>query len=259
MHEELPTARRAHIALRLAQGQAVVAATLAVEFKVSEDAIRRDLRALAADGLCRRVYGGALPVTPKASPMAARMDTAVARKEALAKAALGTIQPGELLFLDSGSTNFTLVDLLPEDSEVTVATNSIEIAAAVLRRQDIELVMIGGGVDPLVGGSVDAAAVQTLIQMNIDRCFIGACSASADSGVSAFNVSDAAFKRALLGCSQHSVVLVTNEKTSTRAHHRIVDVGHIEYFVVEHDIPADELEALKRSGTSILQAEKPAL
>ncbi|GGP25311.1 DeoR/GlpR family DNA-binding transcription regulator [Silvimonas amylolytica] len=257
MHEDLPLARRDLIASRLAQGQAVVAATLAAEFSVSEDAIRRDLRALAADGLCRRVYGGALPVSAATSPMAARIDVAAARKEALAKAALQTVQSGELLFLDSGSTNLALVDLLPDDADVTVATNSIDIAAAVVRRQDIKLVLIGGGVDLLVGGSVDAAAVQALLQLNIDRCFIGACSVSTGSGVSAFNGSDAAFKRAVLKQSRHSLVLATSEKMAMRAHHRIADLRDFEYLVVEHDLPTAELEELKQGGAVVLQAANP--
>jgi len=256
MNNYLPLSRRNVIASRLARGQPVVASALAIEFGVSEDAVRRDLRALAADGLCRRVYGGALPLTPTESPMTARMDKAQARKEALARAALATIKPGELLFLDSSSTNYALIDLLPDDFDVTIATHSIDIAAAVLRRQDVKLVMIGGGVDLFVGRSVDAAAVLALTQMNIDRCFIGACSVSANSGVSAFNISDAAFKRALLGRSRHSVVLATNEKLSVQAHHRFADVCDIEYLVVEHDIPACEIESLKRAGAPILLADK---
>ena len=146
MNNYLPLSRRNVIASRLARGQPVVASALAIEFGVSEDAVRRDLRALAADGLCRRVYGGALPLTPTESPMTARMDKAQARKEALARAALATIKPGELLFLDSSSTNYALIDLLPDDFDVTIATHSIDIAAAVLRRQDVKLVMIGVGV-----------------------------------------------------------------------------------------------------------------
>src|SRR5215475_9693234 len=105
MNDNIPLARRDEIAHRLAQGQPVVAATLAVEFNVSEDAIRRDLRALASEGRCRRVYGGALPITPASAPMSNRMDAARERKSALARAALPLIQQGELLFLDSGSTN----------------------------------------------------------------------------------------------------------------------------------------------------------
>ena len=39
-------------------------ANLAAELGLSEDSVRRDLRELAAAGLCQRVYGGALPASP---------------------------------------------------------------------------------------------------------------------------------------------------------------------------------------------------
>ena len=257
MNDDLPLARRGEIADRLARGQPVVAAALAVEFNVSEDAIRRDLRALAAEGRCRRVYGGALPITPASAPMAARMDEAREQKAALARAAIASIRRGELLFLDSGSTNLALVDLLPEDSELTVATNAIDIAAAVLRRADLQLIMIGGAVDPAVGGCVDARALQGVEQLNIDRCFIGACAISPKSGISAFGLADATFKRALLAASEHSVVLATNDKFTARAPHRVVPIKMIECVIVEHDLPRAEHAALSKAGPSILTAESP--
>src|SRR5690349_12863237 len=201
MNDDIPLARRDEIARRLAQGQPVVASTLAAEFNVSEDAIRRDLRALASEGRCRRVYGGALPITPVSAPMASRIDTAQERKSALALAAVPSIRQGELLFLDSGSTNLALVDLLPEDADIAVATNSVDIAAAVLRRSDLHLIVIGGTVDPAVGGCVDASAVQNVAQLNIDRCFIGSCAISPKGGISAFGLADATFKRAVLAAS----------------------------------------------------------
>ena len=181
MNDELPLARRDQIAARLAHGESVVATTLAAEFRVSEDAIRRDLRALAADGLCRRVYGGALPPLPGALPMAVRMDAGRERKAALARAAVAVIEPGVFLFLDSGSTNLALAACLPEDHALTVATNSVDIAAALLRRQDVHLIMVGGAVDPLVGGCIDATAVLAVGQMNIQRCFLGVCAITVEA------------------------------------------------------------------------------
>ena len=65
--------RRDIIAARLAHGQSVTAGSLAEEFSVSPDAIRRDLRALAAEGRCRRVYGGALPISPASLPITVRV------------------------------------------------------------------------------------------------------------------------------------------------------------------------------------------
>ena len=255
---EPPLARRDVILGRLAQGQSVVAAELALEFEVSEDAIRRDLRALAAEGRCRRVYGGALPLSKSTAPMAARMEEARDRKQALAREAASLIKPGEFVFLDSGSTNLALVSCLPEDYDLTIATNSIDIAAAALRRSDLRLIMVGGAVNSSVGGCVDAPAVLSLMQMNIDLGVLGACAVSSSTGVGAYDLSDAAFKRAVVAASRKSLVLVTNEKFAARAPHRVAELKGIDAFVVEHDAPQDALEELAAAGCSLMTAERPA-
>ena len=254
MHDQVPLSRRDTIGSRLANGQTVVAAVLAAEFEVSEDAIRRDLRALAAEGKCRRVYGGALPPSIGARPMAARVEEAPERKLTLARAAVSSIQLGEFLFLDSGSTNLSLVSLLPENFKLTVATNSIDIAAAVLRRGDIPLIVVGGSVDTRVGGSVDASAVASIAQMNIDRCFIGACSVSPANGIGCFVHADALFKRSLLEHSRVRVAMVTADKFDERTPHRIGGPGEIEAVIVETDMPMEDQDALAQAGFHLVQA-----
>ena len=255
---ESPLARRDAILDRLTHGQAVSAATLAVEFDVSEDAIRRDLRALAAEGLCRRVYGGALPLAKATLPMAARIEEGRDRKQSLAQKAASLIEPGQFVFLDSGSTNLAFVSCLPEDFELTVATNSIEIAAAALRRSDLRLITVGGGVDYNVGGCVDAQATLSVMKMNIDLGVIGACAVSSKSGVSAHHLSDATFKRALLGASRKRLVLATTEKLGARAPHRVADLTEIDTFVVEHDADRNAFDELGAVGCNVLIADSPA-
>ena len=258
MSDELPLARRDVIAGRLAAGQSVIAAALATEFGVSEDAIRRDLRALASEGRCRRVYGGALPLGGGVIPMAARIGQDRERKLALARTTARTIQQGEFLFLDSGSTNLALASFLPDDFDLTVATNAIDIAAALLHRQDLHLIMIGGSVHAGVGGCVDADAIAQAARMNIDRCFLGACAVSAQDGVSAFDASDAAFKRTLLSLSRISMAMVTNEKLQTRAPHRVAAAKAIDQLTVEHDAPSSALALLRKAGASVMTADPPA-
>ena len=257
MDTVIPLARRDVIVARLGQGQAIVAKDLADEFGLSEDAIRRDLRALAAEGLCRRVYGGALPILPSTAPMAARIDEARERKEALAIAAVTTIRRAEFLFLDSGSTNLAVARNLPEDFELTVATNSIDIAGVVALRPDVRLMLVGGHVDPLVGGCVDADAVQFVSRMNIDRCFVGACAVSPDGSISAFHSADASFKRALVGASRENLVLATTEKLSARAPYRVAEVAQIGCYVVEDDAGKPELKKLAKAGATLLKAAQP--
>jgi DeoR/GlpR family transcriptional regulator of sugar metabolism len=256
MNDEIPLGRREIIANRLAQGEAVIAASLAQEFNVSEDAIRRDLRALASEGRCRRVYGGALPIPADASPMAARLDEARERKATLARRAMPLIQRNEFLFLDSGSTNLALVDLLPEDWGLTVATNSIDIAAAVLRRSDLRLIMIGGEVDVAIGGCVGASAVAEVSALNIDRSFIGVCALSPEQGMSVFSLADASFKRAVMSASRSCTALVMTEKLAARAPYRVSALTAFEYLVLEARVDASERERIAEAGTTVLLPEE---
>lgn len=250
----LAPSRRDAIEARLAAGQQVSAVALAAEFDVSEDAIRRDLRALAAEGKCRRVYGGALPISLSARPMAARVGERSVRKGQLAQAAAKLVQPGELVFLDSGSTNLAVVEFLGADLGLTVATNSIDIAAALARRDDIELLLIGGAVNRHVGGAVDAAAIAAVSLLNIDRCFIGACAVSAQTGISVHDHADAAFKRVVLANSAASAVLATSDKFQERSPHRIAAAADIDHLIVESDLAAEEADRLTHAGFTIMRA-----
>ncbi|WP_062227671.1 DeoR/GlpR family DNA-binding transcription regulator [Aureimonas frigidaquae] len=254
MTVDLPIARRELIAGRLEAGQAVSAPALAAEFSISEDAIRRDLRALAAQGRCRRVYGGALPVTPATAPLTERIHQDRGRKEVLASFAASTVRAGQLVFLDSGSTNLALVGHLPEDADVTVVTNSIPIAAEVIARQDLRLIMVGGEVNLPVGGCVDASATTQVERMTFDRCFLGACAISPINGLSVHDFDDGTFKRILLARSRQTLVLATTEKLGTSARHRVADVAEVGAIVVEPDAPDGEVQSLSDAGATMLRA-----
>ncbi|MGV1789321.1 DeoR/GlpR family DNA-binding transcription regulator [Rhizobium sp. A37_96] len=254
MSTSLPLSRRDVIEARLAEGRQIIAASLAAEFDVSEDAVRRDLRALAAEGKCRRVYGGALPLLTPSQPISARIGQEAGRKRVLARAAVAMIEPGEFLFLDSGSTNLEMVELLPKNLEVTIATNSIDIASAVMKRGDIPLVLIGGAVNPIVGGSVDASAVAAIEAMNIDRCFLGVCAISAGGGISVYEHADAIFKRMLLERSASRIALITSEKFHERAPHRIGAAADIDWLIVENDLPETDETAAVEAGFSLVKA-----
>jgi DeoR/GlpR family transcriptional regulator of sugar metabolism len=254
MSDTPPTARREEISYRLAQGSSVTASALAKEFEVSEDAIRRDLRALADEGRCRRVYGGAVPALPGSTPMAMRKDEALVRKHALALSAIHIIKPGELIFLDNGSTNLALARALPRDREFRVATNSIDIAAALMARADVELIMLGGSVSSQLGGCIDASAIAALSELNVDRAFVGVCAVSPSIEISAYERADAAFKRALVKASRASMALVLNEKFESQASHRIASGKDFDVLIVENDVPNLYLKQMKKAGTSFHRA-----
>ena len=253
MDSNLPSGRREVIARRLHDGHAVVATDLAKEFDISEDAIRRDLRALAAEGRCTRVYGGALPLSAASTSIEVRSKENQDRKRALAAVAVTLIKPDELVFIDSGSTNLALAGMLSQCKGISVATNSVTIAAAVLAHR-IPLVMVGGAVSPDIGGCIDSAAVCAVQQLNVDRCFLGTCAVSLAEGVGAFDAGDAAFKRALLEVSRKIMVLATNDKLETRARYRVAPLKRINTLVVDHDAAIAAPRLIAKAASIIVTA-----
>ncbi|WP_426239250.1 DeoR/GlpR family DNA-binding transcription regulator [Pararhizobium sp. DWP1-1-3] len=253
MYIQVPLLRREEIAVRLARGQAVEASALAQEFKISEDAIRRDLRTLAAEGKCRRVYGGALPPLKDERPLPAKIVQAVTQTRELAAAAAATVLPGELLFLDAGNSNLAIVDFLRGNSSLTVATNSIDIASMVLNRGDIPLILIGGRVNAVTGACFDVAAFETVEKMNIDRCFINADAVSSQDGLSVYDHSDAAFKRAVLRRSGVRIALASLEALDRRAPYRIAKGDEIDCLIVEKRVSAFVADALTTAGFILIK------
>src|ERR1700721_2502887 len=96
--------RRELLLARLAAEGKLIARDLAIELGLSEDSVRRDLRDLAAAGLCQRVYGGALPASPAIADYAARQTLAVPGKQRVAATAATLIEPGSTTILDGGTT-----------------------------------------------------------------------------------------------------------------------------------------------------------
>src|ERR1700678_4122474 len=183
MHGSSAPIRKNEIETRLLRGLPVNATALAKEFLVSEDAVRRDLRALAAEGKCKRVYGGAIPLSPGGGPLEHRLLSNVHEKRALSVAALSLVSEASTVFLDSGSTNLALAREMPLDRPLTVVTNSISIAAALLERKNLKVIVIGGEIDPDAEAAIGPSAVREAQRFNFDLCFLGVCTASVSKEV----------------------------------------------------------------------------
>ncbi|MEJ2632255.1 MAG: DeoR/GlpR family DNA-binding transcription regulator [Acidihalobacter sp.] len=250
----LPGERRQTIMERLQRSGRVLASELAAEMSVSEDMIRRDLRELSAAGLCQRIYGGALLSTPTASPLSQRTRQIPERKRALAERALALIEPCQIVFMDSGSTNLAIASILPSDAELTVVTNAPAIAAALTDHSRITLLLLGGRVLPGNGAAVGAATVRNIRRMRADLCLLGACGLDPGVGVTTFDPDEADVKRAFVDASTDVAVAATNDKLGTAAPFVVARADRISQLVVEADAPRARAERFEDLGIGLLAA-----
>ena len=254
----MPDERQLHILERLARSGRVMAADLAREFGVSEDTARRDLRDLAAAGLCRRVYGGALPLSPASGTLHQRDTEQAGCKAALGRAAAGLLarvmQPHEVLFLDVGSTNVAVARALSRERPLTVVTHAPLVAAALADAAGIELVMIGGRVDFRSGAALGIRALRDLAAIRIDVALLGACAVDAAAGLAAFLLEDAEFKRAAAQDAAMVLTTATSEKLGTAAPFCVLPADRLAHLVVEADAPTQLVEPFEALGVAIHRA-----
>lgn len=243
--------RQSEILAQLRAKGRVSAHELAQTFDVSEDTVRRDLREMAARGECERVYGGALLPAGQTVPLRTRIADEPDRKAMLGRKAAGLLAEGSAVFLDAGSTNLAIARNLPEALRLTAITNTPAIAAELAGRAGIELVMIGGKVDPAVGAAIDATAIRQLETIRPDLCILGACGLTLDEGLAADVFEDAAFKRLASTASKRSLAAITSDKLGLRAAFHVHDLAAPLSLVVEADADAAVVEQLVRQGVEV--------
>lgn len=231
MDRYLPQERHQLILDLLQANRKVMAAELAPQLGTTEVTIRRDLRYLADQGLCKRIHGGALSLAPRSGTQEERLLTRNAEKQALAMTAIGLCKPDQVIFLDASSTHMLLASLLPVHLRLTVVTNSPAIACRLLARQHIRTILIGGELDYAIGGAVDIAATDALRQFRFDLCFIGICAWSSETGFSAIHYQDAQFKRQAAARAGAIAILCTEDKIEALAAYPFLDSSQVDYLI----------------------------
>jgi DeoR/GlpR family transcriptional regulator of sugar metabolism len=255
MHGSSGAIRKSEIESRLLRGLPVNATALAKEFLVSEDAIRRDLRALATEGKCKRVYGGGLPISPEGVPFELRLLNDSKEKRALALAAVTLVSEALTVFLDSGSTNLALAREMPADRSLTIATNSISIASALLGRKNFKVIVLGGEIDRETGAAIGLSAIREAERLSFDLCFLGACAVSVSLGIGAFHMADAEFKRTLIARSDRTAALVTMDKVETRAPFQVAALAVLDHVVLESGTSEEIVSTFSNAGPEVILAQ----
>ncbi|MEV7940191.1 DeoR/GlpR family DNA-binding transcription regulator [Kitasatospora sp. NPDC088264] len=251
----LAAERRDHLLGLLAREGKIVAKDVAADLGISEDSVRRDLRDLAAEGLCQRVYGGALPVSPAVVDYAARQSVAPDGKRKVASAAAALVRPGNTLILDGGTTALAVAHALPQHLACTVITHSPTIAAALLDHPQAELFLLGGRIFKHSAVACGAAAVEAAQNISADLCLLGVTGVHPEAGLTTADAEEAAMKRALAARAADTYILASSEKIGTASRFRVLPWEKVSGLITDADPHDAVVEQLKALGLEVLPAD----
>ncbi|MFI2430574.1 DeoR/GlpR family DNA-binding transcription regulator [Streptomyces sp. NPDC018693] len=234
---------------------------LARVVQTSEVTVRRDVRALEAEGLLDRRHGGA--VLPggftRESGFPQKSHLATAEKTAIADLAANFVEEGEAIVVGAGTTTQELARRLARVPGLTVVTNSLLVAQALAHANRVEVVMTGGTLRGSNYALVGSGAEQSLQGLRVSRAFLSGSGLTAERGLSTSNMLSASVDRALVQAAAEVVVLADHTKLGTDTMFQTVPTDVITRLVTDeppaHDDRAQtELQALADQGVQIAVA-----
>lgn len=236
----------------------VSVAELSKQFTVTTETVRRDLRTLEELGLVRRVHGGAIPVgsVTLAEPRLTDRDVInVVQKRAIARAALRFLpSAGATVLLDAGSTTRQLVESLPADRPLTVATHAVPLAAMLAMLPQVELHLLPGRVRAETQAAVGVDTVASLSRLRADVAFMGTNGMSVGHGLSTPDVAEAATKAAMIAAAHLAVVLCDSSKLGLERTVRFAALSDIDVLVTDGQIPDETRADFERAGVEVVIA-----
>lgn len=250
----LAAERRDFLVDRLATTGKIVAKDVALELGLSEDSVRRDLRDLAAAGLCQRVYGGALPVSPAMADYATRTTVEPDSKSRVAVRAVELVRPGSRVILDGGTTTLEVVRALPSDLVCTVITHSPTIAVALLERPAVEVFLLGGRLFRHSAVTCGAAAVEAAQAVSADLFMLGVTGVHPEHGLTTGDPEEAAMKRALAARAADTYVLASAEKIGAVSPYPVLPLRDVAGVVTDTPAEHPALVELVDQGVRVLHA-----
>lgn len=248
-----PEQRQALIRQILQEKGRVICVDLAAQMKVSEHTIRRDLHELSKEGVCKKVYGGAVLQLQDSASFSHRKDHHYAEKARLAKRCAELVKRDTCIFIDAGTTNLAMAHALPDDLPLTVVTNAPDIAAALLKHPVIEVIMLGGQIQKGLGGCVGTTAIGQLRNVIFDQAFIGGCAMSPEAGLTGFDFADCEFKKAAIQQSNQTIVALTAQKIPAIARFSVARCDEIDVLVVEENVNRELYHAFEAEAITLIR------
>ncbi len=230
-------------------------------FGVSASTARRDLDALAEQQFVQRTRGGAHIASGSGDlPLRYSVVRNEAQKHVIAAAAAALVQPGTVVGFNGGTTTTAVAHQLgirmaaeyPEQSEVlTVVTNAVNIAAELVFRPQLRVVVTGGVARPWSYELVGPLADLIFPQIDITTLFLGADAVDVERGLFTHHDGEAATNAGLVAAARRVVVVADSSKLDARSFVRICGFEDVDELMTDSGADAGKCASIAAAGVTV--------
>ncbi|CDY79803.1 Transcriptional regulators of sugar metabolism [Caballeronia glathei] len=229
------------------------------ELGVSRETVRRDLVDLEALGELRRVHGGATHPADEA-PITERSHTRVKAKRSIARAATALVKSGQIIFIDAGTTTSILAEELARLGNLTVITNSIDVAQKMRAASDKgeasnEVILLGGSVSDRALATVGGTTVAEIQRYHADLALLSPVAIDHRHGATSFDHAETEVARAMVTNAERVVILADYSKLGQCSRIAFCPVNRVDTLVTNRNgAETAALRALRKKLPKVILA-----
>lgn len=255
----LTSQRRNKIKEILLKEKSVKVNDLVKLFGVSEETIRRDLGALEKQNLVKRSYGGAI-LTDELQLVMTNIPTVQQRKllffkekDAIGKLAASLVSEKQIVILDAGSTTWSVARYLKDFSEITVVSNSIDIAQELGQSEGAAVFIVGGKLSKRSMSLVGPQAEIEIKKYNAHIVFLGTTAISTSRGeFLSSDIYEAELKKVMAKSAQTKVVVADHSKFDKHGLIAFSSFEDIDILITSDLVDPDILKQIESKGIKIM-------
>ena len=231
---------------------------VAARLHVSPNTIRNDFNALAAEGLLRRVRGGAaLPEAPNGNayshnaPFLARCAINPEVKTWMAHRAADLIEDGDSIVLDASSTVYFLADFLLTRRNLTVVTNGIEVGRKLAQNPSNTVILLGGLLRADGVPSADVMSDPILKDLRAKKAFVSCSGFTVETGLTESDILDTQLKARMVESAGKVFALIDASKFGRVGLVPFARLDQISRIFTDSAISPQWIEQLQQAGVPL--------
>lgn len=226
---------------------------LSKKLNVTPMTVRRDLQYLEDNNIVSRTFGGAILKSGLTSeiPYKNKIISHRDEKKKIAKYAASLVQNGQIIFLDSGTTNMEIAKLLKSKQNLTIVTTDIKIAGFLSFSTNFKILCTGGLVQNSTGTCLGSHTIEFLKGINVDIGFIGTSSITLENGVSTPTFEKSDVKKQAIKSAKKSVLVVDSGKFGKESFAKVCNVDEFDLIITDIDLNKKTYEILKSQNVNV--------
>jgi DeoR/GlpR family transcriptional regulator of sugar metabolism len=248
--------RQERIVDLLEQHGRVSVAALSKRFGLSQATIRSDLESLVQEGLIVRTHGGAILADDSGIEISfeLRRRLRAAEKKRIGAAAAAMIEDGESIALDASTTALAIANEIRDRRELTVITNGIYTALALIDCPGVTVFMPGGFLRRDSVSMVGGDGRELIHRYHVQRGFFGAKGIALREGLTDVNRDEVAIKRDMVQHARQVYAVVDSTKWGKIGFASFAALDEVDCVITDPDAPHDMVQALEGAGVRVVVA-----